>query len=60
MSSFHQATTTRLASRAAPSSSEDSALSIACASSSRHHFKMPCRETPNIEAKSRSALLKQA
>ena len=29
MSSFHQATTTRLASRAAPSSSDDSAVSIA-------------------------------
>ena len=30
MSSFHQATTTRLASLAAVSSSEDSAISIAC------------------------------
>ena len=57
MSSFHQATTTRLASRAAPSSSEDSALSMACAGSSRHHFKMPCRKTQYVEAQSRRALV---
>ena len=57
MSSFHQATTTRLASRAAPSSSEDSAMSIACSDSSRHLFKMPCRKTQYVEAQSRRALV---